>query len=141
MDYIIYTDGSSRGNPGPASIGVVIQNNKRETLKEYSHYLGDKLTNNEAEYGAIIFALKKLKLLVGKEKTKQSKIEFRADSKLLVEQLNGRYKLSHPNTQRLFIEVWNLKTEFKKIDFIYIPREQNMRADFLANQIKNPVGF
>lgn len=134
MDYIVYTDGASKGNPGPSSIGVVIQNNRGETLKEYSHYLGDKLTNNEAEYGAIVFALKKIKLLIGKEKTKLSEIEFRTDSKLLVEQLNGRYKLSHPNTQRLFIEVWNLKTEFKKINFFYIPREQNTRADELANQ-------
>ena len=135
MDYIVYTDGASKGNPGPSSIGVVIQNNRGETLKEYSHYLGDKLTNNEAEYGAIVFAFKKIKLLIGKEKTKLSEIEFRTDSKLLVEQLNGRYKLSHPNTQRLFIEVWNLKTEFKKINFFYIPREQNTRADELANQI------
>ena len=134
MEYIVYIDGASKGNPGLSSAGVVIQNEKGETIKEYSHFLGDKLTNNEAEYGAVIFALKKLKLLIGKTKTKEAEITFRADSKLLVEQLEGRFKLNHPNTQRLFIEVWNLKTEFKKIEFFHISREQNSRADTLANQ-------
>ena len=134
MKYIVYIDGASKGNPGLASAGVVIQNEKGETIKEYSHFLGDKLTNNEAEYGAVIFALKKLKLLIGKTKTKEAEITFRADSKLLVEQLEGRFKLNHPNTQRLFIEVWNLKTEFKKIEFFHISREKNSRADTLANQ-------
>ena len=58
---IIYTDGASRGNPGKASIGVVFCNEKGETIKEYSEYLGDNLTNNEAEYQAVIFALKKFR--------------------------------------------------------------------------------
>lgn len=135
MKYIIYTDGASKGNPGLASAGVVIQDEKENTLKEYSEYLGDNLTNNEAEYGSAIFALKKIKLLIGKNKAKLSEIELRTDSKLLVEQLEGRYKLNHPNTKRLFIEVWNLKTEFKKIRFLHIPRERNTRADALANKI------
>lgn len=135
MNYIIYTDGASKGNPGPASVGIVIQDKMGITLKEYSHYLGENLTNNEAEYGAVIFALKKIKILIPKEKRKLTEIEIRADSKLLVEQLEGRFKLNHSNTRRLFIEIWNLKTEFKKISFFYIPREQNQQADSLANRV------
>ena len=72
---IIYTDGGSRGNPGPAAIGVVIYNEKKEILKEYAEYLGDGLTNNEAEYRAVIFALKKIKALFGKKAVQETEIE------------------------------------------------------------------
>ena len=67
---IIYTDGGARGNPGPAAIGVVIQNEKGNTIKKYGEKIGEK-TNNEAEYEAVIFALRKLKQLFGKENTKK----------------------------------------------------------------------
>jgi ribonuclease HI len=65
--FIIYTDGGSRGNPGPAAIGVIFCNEKEQAIKKYGEYLGDKLTNNEAEYQATIFALKKFKALFGKK--------------------------------------------------------------------------
>ena len=71
----IYTDGASRGNPGPASLGVVFKNEKAQVFKEYSQFLGNKLTNNEAEYSAVIFALKKFKLLFGKKVAKVSEVE------------------------------------------------------------------
>ncbi len=134
MKYIIYTDGASKGNPGPSSVGVVIQNKKGEILKEYSHYLGDKLTNNEAEYGAVVFALKKIKSLIKKDKMKVVEIEFYIDSKLVVEQLMRRWKIKHPNMEKLSIQVHNLIINFKKVSFFHIPREQNTRADALANQ-------
>jgi len=131
---IIYTDGGSRGNPGPAAIGVVICNNKDQPVKKYSHYLGDDLTNNQAEYGAVIFGLKKIKLIFGKKKSKDLEIEVRSDSEFLVNQLNGEYKILDSKIQPLFIEIWNLKLDFKKIKFIHIPREKNKEADFLANE-------
>jgi len=131
---IIYTDGGSRGNPGPSAIGVVISDEKGNTLKEYSHYLGDDSTNNEAEYQAVIFALKKIKLLFGKKTAYNSEIEINSDSQLLVKQINGEYKILEPNIQPLFLKVWNLKIDFKKITFKSIPREQNKEADRLVNQ-------
>lgn len=132
--FIVYTDGASKGNPGPASIGVVICNNKGEVLKEYSKEIG-RATNNEAEYQAVIFALKKIKSLFGKKQIKQSEIEVRSDSQLLISQLNGSYKILDKKIQKLFIEVWNLKTEFGKVSFKLIPREENKLADKLANKI------
>ncbi|MGB9763249.1 MAG: ribonuclease HI family protein [Minisyncoccia bacterium] len=124
----IYTDGGSRGNPGPAAIGVVISN------KEYGEYIG-KTTNNVAEYKAVIFALKKVKHLLGKEKLKKTQIIVNLDSELVVNQLNGRYKILEPELQPLFIEVWNLKFDFPQIIFQHIPREKNIRADRIVNEI------
>jgi len=130
---IIYTDGASRGNPGPAAIGVAVCDAKGKVLKEYSKAIG-KATNNEAEYQAVIFALKKIKALFGKKKVKESEILIKSDSQLLVSQLKGEYKLKESRIQRLFIQVWNIKTDFGKVDFKSIPREQNKLADQLANQ-------
>ncbi|MBI4094913.1 MAG: ribonuclease HI family protein [Candidatus Liptonbacteria bacterium] len=124
---IIYTDGGSRGNPGPSALGVVIGD------REYAQYLGN-MTNNQAEYHAVIFALKKAKQLVGKKKTKEMDVEVRMDSELIVKQLNAEYKIEDPDLQPLFLEVWNLRFDFKKIDFKHVPREQNKIADKLVNQ-------
>ena len=132
--FIIYTDGGSRGNPGRAAIGVVICNEKDQEVKKYGEYLGDNLTNNEAEYSAVVFALKKFKALFGKSLAENTDIEIRADSELVVKQLNGEYKLSDPKIQQFFIEIWNLKMDFKLVKFKHIPREKNKEADRLANQ-------
>ena len=130
---VIYTDGGSKGNPGPAAAGVVITNDKGQEIKKYSQYLGDNLTNNQAEYGAVIFALKKAKALFGKKKVKNMEIEFKGDSELLINQLNGKYKILDEKIQSLFIKVWNLKLDFGKIKFTHIPREKNKEADALAS--------
>jgi len=130
---IIYTDGGSRGNPGPAGMGVVIANEKGKMMKEYSGFLGVK-TNNEAEYEAVIFGLKKIKALLGKEKIKNTEIEFRLDSQLIARQLNGEYKIEEERLFPLFIKIWNLKMDFGPIKFSEIPREQNKEADRLANE-------
>ncbi len=131
---IIYADGGSRGNPGPAAAGVMFCNEKGQSIKEYSEYLGDKLTNNEAEYKAVIFALKKFKAVFGKKLAKNSEIEIRSDSELLVKQLNAQYKILNENIQPLFLEIWNLKFDFKKLRFRRISRDKNKQADRLANE-------
>ena len=136
---IIYTDGASRGNPGPASIGVVICDKNERTLKEYYQSLGNA-TNNEAEYQAVIFALKKLKALFGKTKIKEYEIEMRSDSQLLVNQLTGKYKIVNLKIQQLFLEAWNLKVDIGNISFSYIPREKNKKADALANKALDSDG-
>jgi len=129
---IIYTDGGSRNNPGNAAIGVVINN------KKYAKYLGMK-TNNEAEYEAIIFALKKAKQLIGKKNAKYTEIEIRMDSELVYNQLNGKYKIKEKKLYLLFIEIWNLKTDFKKVKFKHIPREKNKEADKLVNLVLDNI--
>lgn len=130
---IMYTDGGSRGNPGKAAIGVVFCNEKGQAIRNYSEYLGDKLTNNDAEYKAVILGLKKFKALFGKELAKKTEIEIRSDSELMVKQLSGEYKLIDPKIQQFFIEIWNLKLDFKSVKFKNIPRERNKEADRLVN--------
>jgi ribonuclease HI len=131
---IIYTDGGSRGNPGKAAVGVVFCNEKEQVIKKYNEYLGDNLTNNDAEYRAIILALKKFKALFGKSIAEISEVEIRADSELVIKQLKGEYRLQDPKIQQFFIEIWNLKFDFKSVKFKHIPREKNKEADKLVNE-------
>jgi len=129
----IYIDGGSRGNPGHAALGVVFAEQTGKIVKKYSEYLGEK-TNNEAEYQALIFGLKKIKAVFGKEKAKNIQIEIKSDSELLVKQMNGEYKIKEPKIQKLFLQAWNLKVEFKNLKFSLIPREENRQADGLVNE-------
>lgn len=126
---VMFTDGGSRGNPGPAAIGVYV-----ETLdKKYGETIGTK-TNNEAEYAALIFGLKKIKQLVGKAKAKSAEVECFLDSELVVNQMNHKYKLSDEKTQRAFLEIWNLMLDYKSVKFAHVPREKNKIADALVNK-------
>ncbi len=129
---IIHTDGGARGNPGPAAIGVVIEGPMGK--KEYGEYIGET-TNNEAEYRAVIFALKKAKQLIGSDKCSESVAEFFLDSELVVKQLNKEYKLKDKNIQNFFIEIWNLTFDFGGVSFRYVPREENWEADRIVNQV------
>ena len=131
---IIYTDGGSRGNPGPAAIGVVFCNEKGQAIKKHFEYLGDNFTNNEAEYKAVVSALKKFKALFGKKLAKSTDIQIRSDSELIVKQLNGKYKVLDSKIQPLFLEVWNLKFDFSKVSFRRISRDKNKEADRLVNE-------
>lgn len=130
---IIYTDGGSRGNPGPAAIGVVLKTQDGKIVKKYGETIGIT-TNNVAEYSAILFAFQKAKHLFGKEKAKHLELEFRMDSQLAVRQLNGEYKIENEALQPLFIKIWNAKIDFKKATFHHVPREENTEADRLVNQ-------
>ena len=130
---ITYTDGGSRGNPGQAALGVVIQNSSGRIIKEYGEALGIR-TNNEAEYEAVVSALKKIKALYGKEKTKKMEIEMRMDSELVMKQLTGKYRMEDEKLVPLFMKIWNLKLDFGKISFIHVPREKNKEADRMVNE-------
>ncbi len=132
---IINIDGGSRGNPGPSAIGAVFSDGKGGG-RDFSEYIG-KTTNNEAEYRALIFALKKAKAIFGKEKIKKIDFEVRSDSELLVRQMKGEYKIKEPELQGLFLVAWNLKIDFGKINFVLVPREENKRADRLVNEALN----
>ncbi len=126
---IIYTDGGARGNPGPAACGYVIND------KPYGEYLGARLTNNEAEYKGVIEALKKASALLGKEKSSKAEVEVRMDSELIVRQLLGVYKVKQPHLKLLFTDARNQILNFKKVNFIHIPREKNKEADAMVNKI------
>lgn len=130
---IAYTDGGSRGNPGPAAIGVVLQDENGNVLKTHREYLG-KRTNNEAEYEAVIAALKKTKALFGKTQTSSMALEIRTDSKLLAEQLSDHYKITQEHIGHLYLRVRNLKLDFASFSVRHIPREENQAADRLVNE-------
>lgn len=125
----MFTDGGARNNPGPAAVGVYI-----ETLgKKYAEYIGEK-TNNEAEYEALIFGLKKVKANIGKGEAKKTEVECFLDSELVVKQLKHEYKLTEKHIQELFLRVWNLMLDFGSVKFYHINREKNSVADALVNQ-------
>ena len=134
MDKVIaYIDGGARGNPGPAALGVVIYNQQGDQMKGYGQALGVK-TNNEAEYLAAISALEKIKFVWGKSKIKNLSVEIYSDSQLLVEQINGRYKIVNEKLIPLFLKLWNLKIEFGEVVFTAVKREENQEADRMVNQ-------
>ncbi len=133
MKYIVHTDGAARGNPGPAAIGVVIEDDEGRTVYEASRALGVR-TNNEAEYMALITALEYIK------DSRPSEAEFRLDSELVVRQLNGQYKVKEPRLQSLHGQVIMLLNAVPKYKIRHVRREQNTRADELANEALDAVG-
>lgn len=132
--FVIYTDGGSRGNPGPAGAGAVVQNEAGQILREAYRALG-VMTNNEAEYQAVILGFETIKKAVGKARAMASEIEIRLDSELVAKQLSGKYQIKEVNLQPLFIKIWNARVgTFPHLTFTHLPREKNRRADQLANQ-------
>ena len=130
---ITFTDGGSRGNPGPSAVGVVIKNDKNEIVLRTSKYIGET-TNNVAEYEALILALQKAKGIFKTQKIKKGDLECYLDSELVVRHLNHEYKIKDEGLQLLFIKVWNLMLEYNSVRFIHIPREKNKLADELVNR-------
>ncbi|HRZ30376.1 MAG TPA: ribonuclease HI family protein [Candidatus Paceibacterota bacterium] len=128
------TDGGSRGNPGPAGAGVFIYNEKNEIIRKAHLFLGT-MTNNEAEYQAVILGLETLKKVFGKEKLRNLDIVARLDSELVCKQLRGEYQVKEEKLVPLFMKIWNARvSDFPQISFEHIPREKNEEADKLANQ-------
>jgi len=130
---ITFTDGGSRGNPGPSAVGVVIKNDKNEIVLRVSKYIGET-TNNVAEYEALILALQKARGIFKMQKIKKGDLECYLDSELVVRHLNHEYKIKDEGLQLLFIKVWNLMLEYNSVRFIHIPREKNKLADELVNR-------
>lgn len=123
---VIYTDGGADPNPGPGAIGVVIKNGAGETVDTISKPVG-VVTNNQAEYMAVIAALEKV-LSAGIEE-----VAMFADSQLVVRQLNGQYKVRNIQLKPLFDTVVVLKSKLKNFSITHIPREMNAEADKLTN--------
>ena len=130
---VIYTDGGSRGNPGPAAIGVVFADERGSVIKSYGKAIGRK-TNNEAEYEAVLFALTKARALFGKERIRVMAVEVRMDSELVARQLNAEYKIEEERLWPFFMRIWNTRLDFGDLAFRHVRREQNREADRLVNQ-------
>jgi ribonuclease HI len=130
---IVYTDGGARGNPGPAAIGVQVQDAGGKVLAEVSEAIGNA-TNNFAEYQAVATALATLKKTYGK-KTKEHQVELRLDSELVQKQLSHEYQIKEPGLVPLFIEIHNLRVaNFPHLTFTHVKRAKNKEADRLVNE-------
>ncbi|HSD49515.1 MAG TPA: ribonuclease HI family protein [Actinomycetota bacterium] len=124
---IVHCDGASRGNPGPAGIGVQITDDDGTVLAEIARGLGIA-TNNQAEYTAALEGLKRA-LELG-----ATRVTVRSDSRLLVEQLSGRFRVKNPTLQRLHKQVRDVAARFERVRYEHVPRERNTEADRLANE-------
>lgn len=133
---IVYIDGSSRGNPGSAGIGVVIfsKDNLQEPIAEISKYIGIT-TNNVAEYEALICALKWL------NDNHISRARIRLDSELIYKQIMGIYRAQTPHLANLKSRVINLLNRFKEIDLELIPRTDNKLANRIAQRVSRATKF
>lgn len=123
---IVNIDGASRGNPGPSGIGIIARQGGK-TVFEISEYLGEA-TNNVAEYSALIRALEEV-LIKGHKKA-----HFISDSQLLVEQINGNYRVKDEKLKPLFINAVSLIKKLKTFSISHVEREKNKEADRLANR-------
>mgnify|MGYP001598241338 CR=1 FL=1 len=125
---MIYTnsDGGARGNPGPGAIGVLVREDGK-ILTKYSTFIGKNVTNNIAEYSALIFALQEALML------KLENIKVNTDSQLLYRQLKKIYKIKNPNILGLYNQISQLMPAFKEVTFNHISRDHNRGADKLAN--------
>lgn len=131
MDEKIYTysDGGSRGNPGPAAIGVILADKNKNIIQQYKEYIG-KSTNNQAEYKAITKALE----LALNHKARE--LICTLDSELVVKQLNGQYKIKDKKLQLLFAKLKRAESKFKKITYQHAKRTNPFiqKADSLVNK-------
>lgn len=123
----LYADGAARGNPGPAGAGAALLDEEGHVIGEVTRYLGTA-TNNVAEYTALIIGLEEAR------RRDVTELEIRMDSKLVVEQMNGRWKIKHPNLRPLAVIAGELLRSFPERRIRHIPRAENAIADALANR-------
>jgi ribonuclease HI/ADP-ribose pyrophosphatase YjhB (NUDIX family) len=127
-EIIIYTDGGSRGNPGPSAAGFVISNTQDETLYEGGVYLGIT-TNNQAEYQAVKLALERALLLGARQ------VQLRMDSLLVVNQMSGLYQIKNRDLWPIYTHIKDLIKKFEAVNFMHVRREFNQEADRLVNRV------
>ena len=138
--FVVFTDGGARGNPGPAAIGVVIKTENTKIIAQISKTIGVK-TNNEAEYQALINGLEYLSQNKDKlEISSQTIIDFYCDSMLIVNQVNGLFKVKESRMREFIYKVRELEMQIPgKIYYHLIPREKNHEADVQVNQALDSI--
>jgi ribonuclease HI len=124
---VIHVDGGSRGNPGPAAAAAVLSTPEGDVVDEAHEFLG-VATNNVAEYRGVLLGLARAKQLGATE------VEVVNDSELVAHQINGRYKVKHPDMKPLFLEAQQALRGFEKWSIRNVPRAKNADADALVNQ-------
>jgi len=124
---VINADGASRGNPGPAAIGVTIKDDKGNLVTSISRRIG-RATNNQAEYRAIIAGLEKAIELGARE------VMIYSDSELIVKQINGRYRIKNTSLRILYENLVKLISPLEKFSIQHVPRKRSIEADVLANK-------
>ncbi len=127
---VIYADGASRGNPGPAAIGAVIKDERGRLIASISQRIG-KATNNQAEYRAIITALEEADRLGARQ------VDIKMDSELVVRQINGEYRVKKATLKPLYQQVKQRQGLLEGFTITHILRQQNIEADKLANKALN----
>ena len=125
----VYSDGGARGNPGPAAIAYLAVSEAGQVIKADSRFIGEA-TNNQAEYTALISALEFAKTIKAQE------ITCHLDSELVGKQLKGEYVVKNPELKKLWSKASELKSCFKKVSFVNVPRTNPyiQRADALVNK-------
>jgi ribonuclease HI len=124
---VVHVDGGSRGNPGPAAAGVVLSTPDGEVVDEASEYIG-VATNNVAEYQGLLLGLRRARALGADE------VEVVNDSELIAKQVNGQYKVKHPDMKPLYLEAREALRDFASWSIRSVPRAQNAGADAMVNQ-------
>ena len=124
---VLYADGAARGNPGPAGAGAALLDEQGRVVGEAMRFLAHA-TNNVAEYTALIIGLEEA------QRHDVQDLDIRMDSKLVVEQMNGKWKIKHPNLKPLAQQASALLESFPTRQIRHVPREQNSIADALANR-------
>lgn len=127
-ELLVYTDGGSRGNPGPSASGFVLQDTQERLVFEGGKYLGIT-TNNQAEYQAVKIALEKAKEFGAR------RLSFRLDSQLVVNQLNGIFQIKNRDLWPIHQSIKELTKHFAKVSFTHVRREFNQEADAIVNKI------
>jgi ribonuclease HI len=133
----VFADGGSRGNPGPAAAGFWVESEKGELIHREGIFLGRR-TNNEAEYQAVLAALEWLRR--NQDLYRPERVEFFLDSRLLVNQLNGNFRVKAANLRPLFALAKDRQRKLRTpVLFSFVPREKNYRADELVNRVLDEV--
>ncbi|MBI2336782.1 MAG: ribonuclease HI family protein [Deltaproteobacteria bacterium] len=128
---ILYADGASRGNPGLGGAGAVLKDKTGKTLEEITYFVGQAVTNNVAEYTALLVGLEKALEL------ETTEIDIFMDSELVVRQIKGEYQVKNEKLLEIFVQVQRLLKKFSSYKIQHIPREKNKEADRLSNQAIN----
>ena len=128
----VFTDGGARGNPGPSACAAVIRDPAGNTRLMCGKYLG-KTTNNVAEYQGVILAYEEI-LKIPNLNFSNVLLRFNLDSNLVVNQLNGLFKVKDENIRQLVVKIRELESGFTNIQYKYIPREKNKLADSVVNK-------
>lgn len=128
----LFTDGGSRGNPGPSAIGYVIYNSDNTVVKKYGNYIGES-TNNKAEYRALLAGMQDC------VETGVKELQVFMDSELIINQMIGKYKVKNQDLKPLFEKAKKLEGHFNKVKYQHVPRENNAVADGLVNRALDEV--